>query len=43
MKLRALIENQGADFNGTVHLLTEWLAHLLGVEAQPWRTAEPIR
>jgi Fe-S-cluster containining protein len=42
-RLRALIESQGADFNGTVHLLTEWLAHLLEVEQQPWRTADPIR
>jgi Fe-S-cluster containining protein len=42
-KLRVLVESQGADFNGTVHLLAEWLAHLLGVEAQPWRTASPIR
>jgi Fe-S-cluster containining protein len=42
MKLRTLVESQGADFNGTVHLLAEWLAHLLGVEAQPWRTAEPV-
>jgi len=41
-KLRALVESQGADFNGTVHLLAEWLAHLLGVEQQPWRTAEPL-
>lgn len=41
-KLRALVERQGADFNGTVHLLAEWLAHLLGVEAQPWRTADPV-
>lgn len=38
-KLRALVESQGADFQGTVHLLAEWLAHLLGVEQQPWRTA----
>lgn len=42
-KLRALVESQGADFNGTVHLLVEWLAHLLGVESQPWRTAAPLR
>jgi hypothetical protein len=39
IKLRAFVENQGADFNGTVHLLAEWLAHLLGVEQQPWRPA----
>ena len=38
-KLRALVEAQGAEFQGTVHLLAEWLAHLLGVEQQPWRTA----
>lgn len=43
MKLRALVESQGADFSGTVHLLAEWLAHLLQVEQQPWQTAEPIR
>jgi Fe-S-cluster containining protein len=42
-KLRVLVESQGADFNGTVHLLPEWLAHLLGVEQQPWRTATPVR
>jgi Fe-S-cluster containining protein len=42
-KLRALVEHQGADFNRTVHLLPEWLAHLLGVEQQPWRTAsQPV-
>lgn len=41
-KLRVLVESQGADFNATVHLLVEWLAHLLGVEAQPWRTAAPV-
>jgi Fe-S-cluster containining protein len=36
-KLRALIESQGSDFNGSVHLLAEWLAHLLEVEEQPWQ------
>jgi hypothetical protein len=43
VKLRALIESQGADFQGTVHLLAEWLAHLLDMEQQPWRTADPLR
>ena len=42
-KLRMLVERQGFDFNGSVHLLPEWLAHLLGVEAQPWRTTAPVR
>jgi hypothetical protein len=41
-RLRTLIESQGADFKGTIHLLPEWLAHLLGVEQQPWRTAPPL-
>jgi Fe-S-cluster containining protein len=41
-KLRALIESQGSDFNGTVHLLAEWLAHLLGLEQQPWKTAKQL-
>jgi Fe-S-cluster containining protein len=41
-RLRALVESQGADFNGTVHLLAEWLAHLLDIEQQPWRTADPV-
>jgi Fe-S-cluster containining protein len=39
LRIRAVIERQGADFLGTVHLLPEWLAHLLRVEDQPWRTA----
>lgn len=39
VKLRALVERQGSDFKGTVHLLAEWLAHLLDLEQQPWRTA----
>ena len=41
LRIRAEIERQGSDFLGTVHLLPEWLAHLLQVEAQPWRTAPP--
>jgi Fe-S-cluster containining protein len=43
VKLRALIESQGADFNGTVHLLAEWLAHLLGIEQQPWQAPKQLR
>lgn len=39
LRIRAVIERQGADFLATVHLLPEWLAHLLRVEDQPWRTA----
>jgi Fe-S-cluster containining protein len=39
LRIRAVVERQGADFRATVHLLPEWLAHLLRVEDQPWRTA----
>lgn len=41
-QLRTLIESQGASFKGTVHLLPEWMAHLLEVEDQPWRTMPPL-
>jgi Fe-S-cluster containining protein len=42
LRVRAVIERQGADFLATVHLLPEWLAHLLRVEDQPWRAAPPL-
>ena len=41
LRIRAAIERQGADFMATVHLLPEWLAHLLKIEQQPWLTAPP--
>jgi Fe-S-cluster containining protein len=41
LRIRAGIERQGSDFMATVHLLPEWLAHLLRVEAQPWLNAAP--
>jgi hypothetical protein len=41
LRIRAEIERQGSDFMATVHLLPEWLAHLLRVEAQPWLNAPP--
>ncbi|HET7504609.1 MAG TPA: YkgJ family cysteine cluster protein [Kofleriaceae bacterium] len=39
LRIRAEIERQGSDFMASVHLLPEWLAHLLRVEAQPWLNA----
>lgn len=42
LKLKALVEKQGADYIATAHLLPEWLAHLLRVEDQPWRTTPPV-
>jgi Fe-S-cluster containining protein len=41
LRIRAAIERQGSDFMATVHLLPEWLAHLLRIEQQPWLTAPP--
>jgi hypothetical protein len=41
LRIRAEIERQGADFLSTVHLLPEWLAHLMKIEAQPWLDAPP--
>ncbi|HET9621846.1 MAG TPA: YkgJ family cysteine cluster protein [Kofleriaceae bacterium] len=43
LRIRAEIERQGADFMSTVHLLPEWLAHLMKIEAQPWLDAPPAR
>lgn len=37
--LRRVVENQGGSFDATMHLLPEWLAHLLDVEREPWRRA----
>jgi len=39
--LRAFIQSQGSDFKGSVHLLAEWLIHLLEIEPEPWRTSPP--
>ena len=42
-RIREEVKRQGTDYWGTVHLLPEWLAHLLRVGDQPWRTAPPLR
>ncbi|MBA3459423.1 MAG: YkgJ family cysteine cluster protein [Deltaproteobacteria bacterium] len=42
LRIRAVVEKQGADYMATAHLLPEWLAHLLRVEDQPWRTTPPL-
>lgn len=34
--IRRTVELQGGSFEASMHLLPEWLAHLLGVEAEPW-------
>ena len=36
VELRRTIERQGGNYLATVHLLPEWLAHLLDVEKEPW-------
>ena len=35
-ELRALIESQGGSYLASIHLIGEWLAHLLEVEREPW-------
>jgi Fe-S-cluster containining protein len=42
-RIREEVSRQGTDYWSTVHLLPEWLAHLLRVEEQPWRTSPPLR
>jgi len=41
-RIREGVARQGTDYWATVHLLPEWLAHLLRVADQPWRTAPPL-
>lgn len=42
VQLRRLVENQGGNYLATIHLLGEWLAHLLEVEREPWQGAPPL-
>jgi Fe-S-cluster containining protein len=41
-ELRALIDNQGGSYIASIHLIGEWLAHLLEVEREPWVGAPPL-
>ena len=41
-ELRSVIENQGGSYLGSIHLISEWLAHLLDVESEPWRGAPAL-
>ena len=41
-EIRRVIEQQGGSFLASVHLLPEWLAHLLGVEREPWQGSPPL-
>ena len=38
-ELRRVVESQGGSYMATIHLIGEWLAHLLEVEREPWVTA----
>lgn len=42
LRIREVTERHGGDFLAAVHRLPEWLAHLLRVEQQPWRTTPPV-
>jgi Fe-S-cluster containining protein len=35
--IRRVVESQGGNFEASIHLLPEWMAHLLDVEQDPWR------
>lgn len=37
MELHDLVSRQGGEYVATIHLIGEWLAHLLEVEREPWR------
>jgi hypothetical protein len=37
VELRRVVERQGGDYLASIHLISEWLAHLLEVEREPWR------
>jgi len=41
-ELRHVIEQQGGSYLASIHLLPEWLAHLLEVELEPWRGAPAL-
>jgi hypothetical protein len=42
-ELRGIVERQGGDYIATIHLLAEWLAHLLEVEREPWIGAPKLQ
>lgn len=39
LQIRLAIERQGGNWLASVHLLQEWLCHLLEVEREPWKGA----
>lgn len=39
VELRRTIESQRGDYLASIHLISEWLAHLLEVEREPWQGA----
>lgn len=42
-ELRDLVARQGGNYLASVHLIAEWLAHLLEVEREPWVGAPPLQ
>jgi hypothetical protein len=42
-ELRDVVERQGGSYMATIHLIGEWLAHLLEVEREPWQGAPPLQ
>lgn len=39
VELRRVVESQGGDYLASIHLISEWLVHLLEVEREPWQGA----
>lgn len=37
VELRRVVERHGGDYLASIHIIGEWLAHLLDVEREPWR------
>ena len=42
VELHNLVSRQGGDYRATIHLIAEWLAHLLEVEREPWQGSPPL-
>jgi hypothetical protein len=42
VELQRVVEGQGGDYLASIHLIAEWLAHLLEVEREPWHGASRL-
>jgi Fe-S-cluster containining protein len=42
VELQNVVAKQGGTYLATIHLIAEWLAHLLDVEREPWQGSPPL-